>query len=227
MAYKDIIPVGTSLVVGATCFGLGVVYAQLPYDLNILWRNDGTGTAFERSLANYRQWALAPRYVHHMLHGVMCCGLAGCFIKLYKPRAESTYFEYGTLGLFMVAIIIYLTNLRTGVNACVTGAWGDVDEPTGLSVMGALLVMIVIVLLGVLVLQGGLYYAQWLDDKLQREFYEREYAQGKDQEQEKEQGKEKTKEQEKEQEKGQGEPESATATSSKKKKSNAAKKRKD
>lgn len=176
LSYKELVPIGTTMLIGASCFGLGVVYAQLPYDLNVLWRNDGLGLAFERSLANFRQWAEAPRYVHHIFHVVMGLGMIGSFIKLYKPDGEAQYFEYGTLVLLMVAIIIYLTNLRTGVNSCVTGLWGDVDEKTGLSVMCASLVMIVVALTGVLVLQGGLYYAQLLDDKMRREFFAQEAA---------------------------------------------------
>lgn len=171
MAYKDLVPVGTSLIIAATSFGLGVVYANLPYDLNTLWIHDNTGAAFNASLAHYALWASAPAYVHHILHGVAGLGLIGCFIKLYKPLEDAKYFEYGTLGLFMVAIIIYLTNLRVGVASAVSGQWGDVDMPTGINVIAASEVMIVIVLSGVLLLQGGLYYAQWYDEKLQARFF--------------------------------------------------------
>lgn len=170
MAYKDILPVGTALIVGATSFGLGVVYAQLPYDYNTLF-NYGVPNAFETSLAHYTQWANVPQRIHHLLHFVIGLGLIGCFIKLYKPVEDAKYFEYGTLGLMMTAIIIYLTNLRTGVNAALTGEWGDVDMQTGINVMAASQVMIVLVLVGVLVLQGGLYYANLVDAKAAEKFY--------------------------------------------------------
>ncbi|WP_202914155.1 hypothetical protein [Bacillus pumilus] len=101
-------------------------------------------------------------------------GLIGHFIKLYKPDEDAKYFEYGSLGLFMVGVVIYLTNLRTGVNSCLVGQWGDVDYQTGINVMAASQVMIIFVLLGVLLLQGGLYYAQWYDNKLKEEFYRQE-----------------------------------------------------
>ena len=174
MAYKDLVPVGTALVISATSFGLGAIYAQLPYDLNTLWIHDVTGKAFETSLAHYNQWANAPQFVHHILHFVMGLGFIGSFIKLYKPQEESKFFEYGSLGLFMVGVVIYLTNLRIGINSAYSGDWGEVDAATGLNVVAASQVMIVIALVGVLVLQGGLYYAEWYDEKVKVEFLKKE-----------------------------------------------------
>lgn len=170
MAYKDIVPVGTVLIVGATSFGLGVVYASLPYDYYTLWDFSYTD-AFETSLAHYTRWASVPQRIYHILHFVIGLGLTGCFIKLYKPVEDAKYFEYGTLGLMMIAIIIYLTNLRVGINSALTGEWGDVNMQTGINVMAASQVMIVLVLVGVLVLQGGLYYANLVDAKNAEKFY--------------------------------------------------------
>ncbi|KAF5213390.1 hypothetical protein E0198_000911 [Clavispora lusitaniae] len=174
MAYKDIVPVGTGLIICATSFALGVIYANLPYDYFTLWTFDPNG--IERSVAHYSAWANAPMRVHHILHVVALLGLSGCFIKLYKPHPEIKYFEYGTLGLMMVAIVIYLTNLRIGVNSALTGLWGDVDMATGINVMAASQFMMVVALFGVLILQGGLYYAEWYDKKIQHEFLEKERA---------------------------------------------------
>lgn len=173
MAYRDIVPIGTTLIIGATCFGLGAVYSSLPYDIDTLWRNGGE-KAVQASLAHYSQWGNAPMPIHYTLHFVALLGLIGSFIKLYKPNDDAKYFEYGSLGLFMVALIIYLTNLRVGVNSCLTGQWGEVDIVTGINVMAASQVMIVLVLVGVLVLQGGLYYAEWYDNKLKEDFYKQE-----------------------------------------------------
>ncbi|GEQ70745.1 hypothetical protein JCM33374_g4424 [Metschnikowia sp. JCM 33374] len=174
MAYKDLVPVGTALIIAATSFGLGVVYSNSAYDYGTLWNPSEAG--FERSLAHYAHWATLPMHIHYILHFVIGLGLIGCFIKLYKPSEEVKYFEYGTLGMMMVAIIIYLTNLRIGSHSCVSGEWGDVDAYTGINVMAASQFMMVIVLVGVLVLQGGLYYAEWYENKIQREFLEKEEA---------------------------------------------------
>lgn len=173
MKYKDIVPIGTVLIIASTSFGLGAIYANWPYDLNTLWRATDPN-AFAKSLVHYQTWAQAPMYVHYVLHAVGFIGLVGHFIKLYKPDEEAKYFEYGSLALFMIAIVIYLTNLRTGINAAITGEWGEVDSKTGINVIAASQVMIILVLVGVLVLQGGLYYAQWYDEELKKEFYETE-----------------------------------------------------
>lgn len=174
MAYKDLVPIGTVLITCATSFALGIVYSNTVYDYHTLW--NPTKAGFERSLAHYAYWVNAPMRIHHVLHVIIFLGLLGCFIKLYKPSEEVKYFEYGTLGMMMVAIIIYLTNLRIGANSCVSGEWGDVDAFTGVNVMAASLFMMVVVLVGILVLQGGLYYAEWYEQKIQREFFEQEAA---------------------------------------------------
>ncbi|WPK27762.1 hypothetical protein PUMCH_005162 [Australozyma saopauloensis] len=174
MTYADLLPVGTVLAMCAASFGLGIIYGNLPYDYYTLWLPDREAIA--RSVAHYAIWANAPRRVHYILHGVMALGLLGCFIKMFKPHPDVKYFEWGTLGALMLAIMIYFTNLRIGVNSCVSGIWGDVDEITGINVMAASQFMMAVVLFGVLVLQGGLYYAQWYENKIQREFYEAERA---------------------------------------------------
>lgn len=172
MTYAEILPIGTALATCAASFGLGVIYANLPYDYHTLWLPDRDAVA--RSVAHYATWANAPRKVHYILHGVMFLGLCGCFIRMFKPHPEAKYFEWGTLGAMMVAIMVYFTNLRIGVNSCVTGIWGDVDEFTGINVMAASQFIMAVALVGVFVLQGGLYYAQWYEKKIQDEFYRNE-----------------------------------------------------
>lgn len=174
MAYEDLVPVGSVLIVSATSFGLGAIYGNLPYDFFTLWKYDEG--AFDRSLAHYITWANAPMRVHHILHFVILLGLTGCFIKLFKPRPDAKYFEYATLGLMMVGVVIYLTNLRIGINSALAGEWGDVDSSTGISVIAASQFMIVVALVGVLVLQGGMYYAEVTERKLHEEFYAKERA---------------------------------------------------
>lgn len=172
MAYSDLVPVGTALIIGATSFALGAIYGNLPYDYGTLWTY--ADESFDKSIAHYQAWATAPMRVHHILHGVILLGLIGCFIKLFKPHPDVKYFEYGTLGMMMVAVVIYLTNLRVGVNLALSGEWGDVDYKTGINVVAASEFMMVVVLFGVLVLQGGLYYAAWYERKIQAEFIAKE-----------------------------------------------------
>lgn len=172
MAYSDIVPVGTGLVIAAASFGLGAAWGNLPYDIDTLWRQAPGG--FEASLVHYAKWSEAPKKVHYILHFVIALGLIGSFIKLYKPHEDAKYFEYGSLFMLTAGIVVYLTNLRIGSQSCVSGQWGEVDRNTGINVIAASQVILILALTGVLVLQGGLYYAEWYDRKLKEEFYKQE-----------------------------------------------------
>lgn len=176
LTYRELVALGNGFIIGATCFGLGAIYGNFPYDYATLWAGAPSPEAFEALLAHYVKWGNVPRFVYHMLHFVVGVGLLGLFIKLYKPTGDAKLFEYGSLFLFMVGVIIYLTNVRTGVNAAVAGEWGDVDAYTGVNVIAASEVMAVVALIGVLVLQGGLWYANWENRTIQEKYAAAEAA---------------------------------------------------
>ncbi|CAH6723484.1 secretory component protein Shr3p [[Candida] jaroonii] len=172
--YKEIVPVGTVLLIAASSFGLGVVYSNLIYDYQTLWAFKGDTKVFQNSFNHYLNWASAPAYLHYILHFVMFLGILGGLIKLYKPSEDTTYFEYGTLGLFVLSIIVYLTNLRTGINSVFFNSWGEVSMETGINVIAASQFFVVVLLFGVIFLQGGLYFAEWYDGQLKEEFFANE-----------------------------------------------------
>lgn len=176
MSYQALTPIGTGLIIFATAFGLGAVYGNLPYDYETLWAFKGDLSVFDDSITHYKQWASAPMRVHHIFHAVCLIGLAGSIIKIYKPPEDLKYFEYGSMGLLFLAIIIYLTNIRIGANSAYYDSWGEVSRETGLNVIGASQFMIVVALVGVLILQGGLYFAEWYDGELKKEFFAQEAA---------------------------------------------------
>ena len=129
MAYKDIVPIGTSLIIGSTCFGLELS-TVIGHMILTLY---GFMISLKHSMPLYviinNGGTLQCMFIIHYAVGLL--GLIGHFIKLYKPDEDAKYFEYGSLGLFMVGVVIYLTNLRTGVNSCLVGQWGDVDYKPG------------------------------------------------------------------------------------------------
>lgn len=96
--------------------------------------------------------------IANVLPGVFGVGFIGCFIKIYKPSEDVKYFEYATLGMFVLGIVIYIANIRVGVLSAVHNQWGEVDQNTGISVMAASQLMVIFVFVGILVLQGGFYY---------------------------------------------------------------------
>lgn len=173
MPYKDLLPIGTGLVIVSASFGLGAIYLNLPYDYETLFSKTADASAFDDSFNHYLKWAKAPAKVHHVLHFFMGLGLLGSIIKIYKPSEDSKYFEYGSMGLLFGSIVIYLTNLRTGINSCFYNNFGEISRDMGINVMAASQFMAVVLLVGVILLQGGLYYAEWYDNQLKLEFFEK------------------------------------------------------
>lgn len=113
-------------------------------------------------------------FLYHVHHFIILLGLVGLVTKLYRPSESNKLFDGGSLFLYMIGVGIYLTNLRQGTRAAIDGAWGDVDEHTGINVIAASQVMIVFTLLGVAGLQLGQYWAEAEDAKLKQEFEEQE-----------------------------------------------------
>lgn len=141
------------------------MYSNWAYDYYTLWQRPALPEAFARSLVHYQQWATLPSFLYHVHHVVAFLGFTGLFLKLYKPSESNKLFDGASLFLYMVGIVIYLTNLRIGVLSAVAREWGDVDEETGINVIAASQVMIVFTFLGVVGLQVGQYWAE-VEDKI-------------------------------------------------------------
>lgn len=157
----------------AVSFSLGVCYSNWAYDYYTLWTRSGDD-AFARSLAHYQNWYNMPMFFHHVHHVCALLGLVGLFLKLYKPSEANKLFDGGSLFLYMVGIVIYLTNLRRGGASADAREWGEVDEQTGLNIMAASQVLIVLTFLGVLGLQVGQYWAEVEDAKVLKQYLEEE-----------------------------------------------------
>ncbi|KAH3675956.1 hypothetical protein WICMUC_002252 [Wickerhamomyces mucosus] len=160
LKYKDLLPIGSALIIAGTFFFLGLLAGNLPYDFKTLY-TQASDADFDNSLKHYQTWAQIPTVALHLLHSFIGLGFIGILIKLYKPSEDAKYFEYGSLLFYVIAFCIYLTNLRTGAESAVIGEWGEVDYKTGINVIAASEAMIAFLLLGVLLLQGGLYYGEW------------------------------------------------------------------
>ncbi|AOW05866.1 Shr3 amino acid permease chaperone [Yarrowia lipolytica] len=178
--------ISSALILCATSFSLGVLYSNWPYDFFTLWTAAPPESRYTASLDHYKAWYDCPMFVYHIHHTVIGLGLIGFFIKLYKPSESNKLFDGGSLFLYMVGVTIYLTNIRRGLASAVDGNWGDVDEHTGINVIAASQVMIVFVLLGVLGLQVGQWWAEREDAKLKKKFDDEEKKEKKDKKESKE-----------------------------------------
>lgn len=118
------------------------------------------------------------------MYAIVIVGFIGLLILVYKPSSSLKLYDYTSLGVYFLTLCVFITNIKTGIDAAVYDTWGEVDMPMGINVIGATFVMIVIMLIGVLVLQAGRYY-QILEDERAEEEYIKLSEQAKKEEQEK------------------------------------------
>ncbi|VEU23702.1 DEKNAAC105017 [Brettanomyces naardenensis] len=171
ITYQELLPIGSLLLISTCSFLLGTFFANWPYDYYTLWNTTGGEEYFAKALEHYKVLASQPNVIVCTFAGISIVGFVGAFIKIFRPTEDTKYFEYGSLAALVASVCIYLTNVRTGEMSALVGQWGDVDQNTGLSVIGASSVMIVFLLLGVVVLQSGLFYAEYVDYKAKVDYY--------------------------------------------------------
>jgi len=109
-------------------------------------------------------------------------GLLGFILKLYRPSESNMLFDGASLVLYMCGIIVYITNIVKGLRVVQAGTYGVVELVEGeaavgsglgegegegeaigredsLRVLAASNTILALVLVGVLVLQAGQWYA--------------------------------------------------------------------
>ena len=158
-------------------------------DYWILWANptavteatDPRSFYFDSHEANLKFLHASPPLISRILHIVIGVGLLGFIIKLYKPSEANKLFDGASLVLYMSAIVIYISNIVKGMRTASASAYGGAPLPEGeslmskaadgtdaaylgredsLRVLAASNTICALVLVGVLVLQAGQWYAQ-------------------------------------------------------------------
>lgn len=167
----------------ATCFFLGIIFSLFPYDYPILWSTAPTPAAhYDYLEAHLRFLHASPPLIPRILHIVIFLGLAGLLTKLYKPSESNMLFDSASLVLYMCGITVYIANIVKGLRLVTDGRYGDfvdekiamgeLDESAGgqilgredsLKVLSASNTILALVLVGVLVLQAGQWYAERKD----------------------------------------------------------------
>ncbi len=171
VSYQELLPAASLMMIASCSVILGICFSNWPYDYYTLWNTSYGEEGFTKALIHYQVLANQPDIINYSMIAIMSVAFIGSFIKIFKPSEDTKYFEYGSLVALVAAVCIYITNIRTGELSAVAGQWGDVDQNTGLSVIAASEVMIVFFLLGVVVLQSGLFYAEYSDYKAKANFY--------------------------------------------------------
>jgi hypothetical protein len=123
----------------------------------------------------------SPPLISRVLHIVIGTGLLGFLMKLYKPSEANMLFDGASLALYMCGIAVYIANIVKGLRTVTLEAYGGqvlaegeslaskamegtegnyIDREDTLRVLAASDTILALVLVGVLVLQAGQWYAQ-------------------------------------------------------------------
>lgn len=170
----------------ATCFFLGILFSSFPYDYNVLWhvpQPPNTREAYFELLENHLKFLHAsPPLISRILHIVIGTGLLGFITKLYKPSEANMLFDGASLVLYMCGVVVYITNIVKGLRIVTSGNYGQgevvqsdadaaaaadveyIGREDSLRVLAASNTILALVLVGVLVLQAGQWYAQRKED---------------------------------------------------------------
>ncbi|KAK7941077.1 Shr3 amino acid permease chaperone [Apiospora aurea] len=182
----------TFLIIGPTCFFLGIIFSQFPYDFPLLWTSEPVPAAFLDQLEVHLKFVhQSPPLIARILHIAIGTGFLGFFVKLFKPSESNMLFDGASLVLYLIGVGIYIANIVKGLRTVSAGIWNEegfaqtVDGPlTGevilgredsLKVMAASNTILALVLVGILVLQAGQWYAE-RKDREEREGLEKAEA---------------------------------------------------
>lgn len=149
---------------------------MFPYDYPILWSTTPTPAShFDYFEAHLRFLHASPPLIPRILHIVIFLGLAGLITKLYRPSESNMLFDGASLVLYMCGITVYIANIVKGLRLASAGQYGaelatspeDKDQILGredsLKVLAASNTILALVLVGILVLQAGQWYAERKD----------------------------------------------------------------
>lgn len=161
----------------AVCFFLGIIFAQFPYDYPLLWTSEAVPATFFDQLETHLKWMhQSPPLIARLLHIVMAVGFLGFFIKLFKPSESNMLFDGASLVLYVIGMGVYIANIVKGFRTISSDMWNSdefkerhngpltgeiiLGRDDSLKVMAASNTILALVLVGILVLQGGQWYAE-------------------------------------------------------------------
>jgi len=127
----------------------------------------------------------SPPLINRILHIVIGTGLIGLLTKLYKPSEANMLFDGASLVLYMCGITVYIANIVKGLRVVSSGVYSEggaaaaqgeatlaeglgiggiggskeIGREDSLRVFAASNTILALVLMGVLVLQAGQWYA--------------------------------------------------------------------
>jgi hypothetical protein len=167
----------------AVCFFLGMLFASFPYDFPLLWTSDPVPDAYYDQLETHLRFIhQSPPLIPRLLNIMAAVGFLGFFIKLFRPSEANVLFDGASLVLYVIGAGVYIANIVKGLRMVSAGDWearaaeamaaaagspnalqpGEVilGREESLKVLSASNTILALVLVGVLVLQAGQWYAE-------------------------------------------------------------------
>lgn len=118
----------------------------------------------------------APPLIGRMLNIMITLGYIGLFVKLFRPSEANFLFDGASLILYTIGCAIYISNTVKGLRSLSVGFWDGeeylaakasadegemvLDKEDSLRVLAASNTILALVLIGILVLQAGQWYAE-------------------------------------------------------------------
>ncbi|EGO52302.1 hypothetical protein NEUTE1DRAFT_90437 [Neurospora tetrasperma FGSC 2508] len=168
----------TFIIIGPVCFFLGILFAQFPYDFPLLWTSEPVQATYYDFLETHVKFLHAsPLIISRILNIVIFVGLLGFFMKLFRPAESNVLFDGASLILYVIGVGVYTSNIVKGMRTITAGIW-DMEDFAGIKhdgpvsgevilgredtmkVLSASNTILAMVLVGVLVLQAGQWYAE-------------------------------------------------------------------
>ncbi|KAG9236874.1 putative secretory component protein SHR3 [Amylocarpus encephaloides] len=159
----------TYMIVAPVCFFLGMLFSSFPYDFPLLWTSDVTPAAYYDQLEAHLKFIHAsPPIIPRILHIAISIGFIGFFTKLFKPSEANLLFDGTSLVLYVIGVVVYITNIVKGLRIVTLGIYSvpegsteiEIGREDSLRVLAASNTILALVLVGVLVLQAGQWYAE-------------------------------------------------------------------
>ncbi|KAI0486030.1 secretory component protein-like protein [Xylaria cf. heliscus] len=186
--YRGASSFATFMIIGPVCFFLGILFAEFPYDFPLLWTSDPIAPSYLDQLETHLKFVhQSPPLISRMLTIMIGTGFLGFFIKLFKASESNMLFDGASLVLYVIGVGVYIANIVKGLRFVSAGIWHAEDyagnlppsaqtpqasdgrvvlgREDSLKVMAASNTILALVLLGVLVLQAGQWYAERKDNE--------------------------------------------------------------
>jgi len=140
--------------------------------------SDRTGTdEFLNHLETHLKFVYhSPPLISRMLHIMISIGFLGFFIKLFRPSEANFLFDGASLILYIIGFGVYVANIIKALRTVSSDFWSDSEFGTKthdgengdiilgredtLKVLSASNTILALVLVGILVLQAGEWYAE-------------------------------------------------------------------